>query len=109
RSEFLGRVPIPEASGVASISAYEASPTGTWIAIKKTVVDSWSIVRMNRATGESETLDPPAALLVGTTAPSSIATSITSIAVSDDGTLVMGYGDVGYRLVLIPGDGSPRV
>jgi hypothetical protein len=109
----LFSLPVPATEGYAALTTYVPSPSGNWIVQRRTEAGTgmgYPILRSNRATSEMETLDVPASLLAGSEATNPLTVqSSTSLAVSDDGTMVMGRGDVGYRLVLIPADASARI
>jgi hypothetical protein len=118
---YLGRAPVPPdpADTRTSASSYEASPSGTWALQRGRVSygqfggdgSAYVMTRVNVATGERETLDIPASLLAGYVGAISEGNlpAGAAAAIRDDGTIAVGFGDVGYRLMLIPVGAGPRV
>jgi hypothetical protein len=92
---------------------YTSSPAGRWIIQREGpagVGGSGPIDVVDRQSGPREVLDVPSPLLATYRGPHPDgALNTVSVAVADDGTVAMGYGGAGYRLMLIPGGGSAPI
>jgi hypothetical protein len=108
---YVGSAPFsiaPSAGEFGRLDRYDASPSGTWGLQRQSSPEfQVTLVRTNRATGESETLDIPASVLDGYDTRLLQTIGIPA-AISDDGTVVVGTGNAAYRFASIPNDASPR-
>lgn len=90
----------------SEVRGFRSSPSGQWIAWSETVPGEARarVVRRSVATGAMDTLDISPWVLEGATDPRAYAE--LSVAVSDSGTVAIGYGKVAYRIELVPLNGG---
>jgi len=85
----------------------QGSPSGRWGVIRSRSTPEPRVRRLDVATGAITAVALPPSLLEGV--PVSVLNRLV-IAVSDDGRVALGHGDIDYRLALVPpGGGAPLI
>jgi hypothetical protein len=93
-------------SARGTFDLFISSPSGDWAFLKEGVNAGGRVWRLDLRSGQVAAIELPPSLLEGNTSSPNVAASGVSAAVSDDGAVVLGDGDVGYRLARIHLDGT---
>jgi hypothetical protein len=105
KGQHLASMPLSLSSPTTVLSSFQGSPSGRWGIVRD--LDG-RVFRVNLGTGMTEEIVRPPSLLDGAPPRDNTTLNIVSIAVSDDGSVAMGYGGTEYRLAIFPpGAGAP--